>query len=406
MKSIKITLVNFSLIFGILFSGCSIKQSTEISMELTVSPLEEEEIVYLHEIKNYDFIAGYSPEASDMVLIDSAIVTSNKVVFSPDIEEETRLYRIAFVNGFDPDKIIYLNLKKGDHVKVTCNPNDTRSYTIDGNLGSQQIQNMVGKVNTMLGEVVPLWSKSRTLKDLELTESEFLKREKEINEEIIQLKEKQYPNYLKLMNAGFKENEFSGLIAMNMLYHLPVRQSKVNTLNEIVPSLSNVAVKDYLQIKIKRLKEELAQIQRSNAMKGQLISDLELIATDGSKFRLTESLSKLTLIDFWASWCGPCIKHNNNVVLPLYKKYHTLGFEVMGISLDKNKNKWVKSINDNGFIWIHGVKKDESVNLESLYNFNSIPYTLLVNEEGKVIDINIEGYELEAKIKELLVPYQ
>ena len=356
--------------------------------------------------KNYDFIAGYSPEASDMVLIDSAIVTSNKVVFSPDIEEDTRLYRIAFVNGFDPDKIIYLNLKKGDHVKVTCNPNDTRSYTIDGNLGSQQIQNMVGKVNTMLGEVVPLWSKSRTLKDLELTESEFLKREKEINEEIIQLKEKQYPNYLKLMNAGFKENEFSGLIAMNMLYHLPVRQSKVNTLNEIVPSLSNVAVKDYLQIKIKRLKEELAQIQRSNAMKGQLISDLELIATDGSKFRLTESLSKLTLIDFWASWCGPCIKHNNNVVLPLYKKYHTLGFEVMGISLDKNKNKWVKSINDNGFIWIHGVKKDESVNLESLYNFNSIPYTLLVNEEGKVIDINIEGYELEAKIKELLVPYQ
>ena len=406
MKSIKITLVNFSLIFGILFSGCSIKQSTEISMELTVSPLEEEEIVYLYEIKNYDFISGYSPEASDMVLIDSAIVTSNKVVFSPDIEEDTRLYRIAFVNGFDPDKIIYLNLKKGDHVKVTCNPNDTRSYTIDGNLGSQQIQNMVGKVNTMLGEVVPLWSKSRALEDLELTESEFLKREKEINEEIIQLKEKQYPNYLKLMNAGFKENEFSGLIAMNMLYHLPVRQSKVNTLDEIVPSLSNVAVKDYLQIKIKRLKEELAQIQRSNAMKGQLISDLELIATDGSKFRLTESLSKLTLIDFWASWCGPCIKHNNNVVLPLYKKYHTLGFEVMGISLDKNKNKWVKSINDNGFIWIHGVKKDESVNLESLYNFNSIPYTLLVNEEGKVIDINIEGYELEAKIKELLVLYQ
>ena len=375
-------------------------------MELTVSPLEEEEIVYLYEIKNYDFISGYSPEASDMVLIDSAIVTSNKVVFSPDIEEDTRLYRIAFVNGFDPDKIIYLNLKKGDHVKVTCNPNDTRSYTIDGNLGSQQIQNMVGKVNTMLGEVVPLWSKSRALEDLELTESEFLKREKEINEEIIQLKEKQYPNYLKLMNAGFKENEFSGLIAMNMLYHLPVRQSKVNTLDEIVPSLSNVAVKDYLQIKIKRLKEELAQIQRSNAMKGQLISDLELIATDGSKFRLTESLSKLTLIDFWASWCGPCIKHNNNVVLPLYKKYHTLGFEVMGISLDKNKNKWVKSINDNGFIWIHGVKKDESVNLESLYNFNSIPYTLLVNEEGKVIDINIEGYELEAKIKELLVLYQ
>ena len=399
-------MVNFSLIFGILFSGCSIKQSTEISMELTVSPLEEEEIVYLYEIKNYDFISGYSPEASDMVLIDSAIVTSNKVVFSPDIEEDTRLYRIAFVNGFDPDKIIYLNLKKGDHVKVTCNPNDTRSYTIDGNLGSQQIQNMVGKVNTMLGEVVPLWSKSRALEDLELTESEFLKREKEIKEEIIQLKEKQYPNYLKLMNAGFKENEFSGLIAMNMLYHLPVRQSKVNTLDEIVPSLSNVAVKDYLQIKIKRLKEELAQIQRSNAMKGQLISDLELIATDGSKFRLTESLSKLTLIDFWASWCGPCIKHNNNVVLPLYKKYHTLGFEVMGISLDKNKNKWVKSINDNGFIWIHGVKKDESVNLESLYNFNSIPYTLLVNEEGKVIDINIEGYELEAKIKELLVLYQ
>ena len=356
--------------------------------------------------KNYDFIAGYSPEASDMVLIDSAVVTSNKVVFSPDIEEDTRLYRIAFVNGFDPSKVIFLNIKTGDNIKITCDPNDTRSYTIDGNTESKQIKSAVDKANTMKDEAMSLWSKMMDLEDLELIDSEFSKREKEIKEELNQLIEKQYPNYLNLVNNSFKENEFSGLVVMNVLYHLPVKQGKINTLNKIIPSINNSNVKDYLQFKIKSLKEQLAQIQRSNAMKGQLISDLELIATDGSKFRLTESLSKLTLIDFWASWCGPCIKHNNNVVLPLYKKYHTLGFEVMGISLDKNKNKWVKSINDNGFIWIHGVKKDESVNLESLYNFNSIPYTLLVNEEGKVIDINIEGYELEAKIKELLVPYQ
>lgn len=108
------------------------------------------------------------------------------------------------------------------------------------------------------------------------------------------------------------------------------------------------------------------------------------------------------MIDFWASWCGPCIQEMPNVV-EAYKLFKDKGFEIVGISLDENKADWVAATKKLEMIWpqmsdLKGWKSD----LSKPYNVQSIPFTLLVNEKGEIIAENLRGSELVNKLSELL----
>ncbi|HLP56170.1 MAG TPA: redoxin family protein [Fluviicola sp.] len=123
----------------------------------------------------------------------------------------------------------------------------------------------------------------------------------------------------------------------------------------------------------------------------------------GTELRLSSLKGKVVLIDFWASWCGPCRKENPNVV-KLYKKYKSKGFEVFSVSLDQDANAWNKAITQDGLIWPNHVSDllGWQTPMTQLYGFNAIPYTVLVNEEGNIVGVNLRGEELEQKLKEVL----
>ncbi len=123
----------------------------------------------------------------------------------------------------------------------------------------------------------------------------------------------------------------------------------------------------------------------------------------GTELRLSSLKGKVVLIDFWASWCGPCRKENPNVV-KLYKKYKSKGFEVFSVSLDQDANAWNKAIAQDGLIWPNHVSDllGWQTPMTQLYGFNAIPYTVLVNEEGNIVGVNLRGEELEQKLKEVL----
>jgi len=108
------------------------------------------------------------------------------------------------------------------------------------------------------------------------------------------------------------------------------------------------------------------------------------------------------LIDFWASWCKPCRLENPHVV-KLYKEYRDRGFEVYGVSLDKNKQAWVNAIQQDGLEWIH-VSDLQFWNSTAakLYDVSSIPQTYLIDEDGKIIAKNLRAAELGKKLKEIL----
>ncbi len=130
----------------------------------------------------------------------------------------------------------------------------------------------------------------------------------------------------------------------------------------------------------------------------------EIVLPDpsGKELRLSSYRGKVVLIDFWASWCKPCRAEMPSVVA-LYKKYKDKGFEIFGVSLDKNKDNWVQAIKQDGITWpqVSDLKFWES-EVVPLFNVESIPYTILVDKDGKIIAKGLRGEELENKLKEIL----
>ncbi len=125
---------------------------------------------------------------------------------------------------------------------------------------------------------------------------------------------------------------------------------------------------------------------------------------DGEMLSLKETLGKYTIIDFWASWCRPCRMENPNVVR-VYEKYHDKGLNIISVSLDREgqKNRWVQAIEDDNMDWYHVSNlKFWQDPIARTYNVRSIPATFLLDENGVIIDKDLRGPALEAKMESLL----
>jgi thiol-disulfide isomerase/thioredoxin len=134
---------------------------------------------------------------------------------------------------------------------------------------------------------------------------------------------------------------------------------------------------------------------------GMVAPDLAGDTPEGTKLSLSQLRGKYVMIDFWASWCGPCRKENPNVKAN-YEKYASKGFEILGVSLDRDKAAWVNAIAADGLPWKHiSDLKGWQSDLSAIYQVSSIPQTVLLDKSGKIIERNLRGEQLGAKLKEL-----
>jgi peroxiredoxin len=156
-----------------------------------------------------------------------------------------------------------------------------------------------------------------------------------------------------------------------------------------------------IQQKFQELSQKKTQEPKIGDM-GSVIPDFEQNDVDGKPVNIKSFRGKYVLIDFWASWCGPCRGENPNVV-SAFKKYSSKNFTVLGVSLDKSKEPWVQAINNDGLTWTHVSDLKGWTNaVAQKFGINSIPQNFLIDPNGVIIGKNLRGPDLDAKLESVI----
>lgn len=152
----------------------------------------------------------------------------------------------------------------------------------------------------------------------------------------------------------------------------------------------------------KAMQEQMARATES-LQPGKPAPDFSQPTPDGGSMKLSDLRGKVVLLDFWASWCRPCRMENPNVVAA-YNKFKGRGFDIFSVSLDRDKNAWLAAIKQDGLVWKNHVGDLKAWQNEAaaLYGVQGIPYSVLIDREGKVIATNLRGPDLHNKIAEVL----
>lgn len=186
----------------------------------------------------------------------------------------------------------------------------------------------------------------------------------------------------------------SAFLAVNYLSQNP--EKTFDEVNTVYNTLDKSIQQSYYGKKI----AEMASQMRTTS-EGELAPDFTLNDVNDKPVSLSSFRGKITLVDFWASWCGPCRKENPNVVAA-YNKFHSKGFEILGVSLDDNKTNWQQAIKKDNLSWTHvsDLEGWES-KAAQLYGVQSIPTNFLLDKEGKIVARDLRGEALEQKLNEL-----
>lgn len=351
------------------FASC--QEKAGYTIKGTIEGVAEGDTVYLQ-----NFVDG------SLVKMDSAVVKGGAFEFkgTPDSVTVSR-YVTYRKNGMRMTAMVFI--EKGD---ITLNMG-AEANKVAGTMCNDAYQQFMDKFVAINKEMSEIYQKSKT--DTTLTDDQRKDLEK-------QLAEKDSLGTEMVYNC-INEN-INNLVGVQLLtsYANAFETAKVKALLDKVPAAYS-ADKD-----IVALKEHIATIEKTEV--GQKFIDFAMNTPEGKEVKLSDFISqnKYTLIDFWASWCGPCRAEMPNLVAA-YNAFKAKGFGIVGVSLDNNAEAWKKAIKDLNITWAQmSDLKGWSCEGAKLYGVRAIPATVLVDQEGTIVARNLRGEELAAKLGELL----
>ena len=249
--------------------------------------------------------------------------------------------------------------------------------------------------------------------------SEFLRYNMTYNQKLDSARNylKENPGKEREVNASFQTvfNEFNAFRTqfMSEQANSPALIGVVSTFNlekefAQYEQVINTLAKSFSQSPtIQRLVQEKEANKKKMAAQaplapGKEAQEIAMENPDGDIMKLSDLKGKVVLLDFWASWCGPCRKENPHVV-KLYQKYKDDGFDIFSVSLDKDKKRWIDAIEKDGLTWESHVSDLQGWQnaASKAYGVSSIPFTVLLDREGNIINTRLRGAQLEATLESI-----
>jgi len=179
------------------------------------------------------------------------------------------------------------------------------------------------------------------------------------------------------------------------------RTMLINPKEEVLGSVYNAMDSLVKLSKYGKVVAEVLDAAHKTAI-GQVAPDFTINDRDGKPVALSSLRGKYIFVDFWASWCGPCRRENPNIV-EAYTRFHSAKFEILGVSLDKDKEKWESAIEKDKLTWQHvSDLKGWGNAAAKIYGIRAIPANFLLDKDGKILARNLYGGDLEKKLKEVL----
>lgn len=313
--------------------------------------------------------------------LDSAVIKNGTFTFK-GIQDTVANRYITYRFGTQDGLLMDFFLENGQiNIALT---RDSDSATGTPNNDAYQV--VRGEVSQLSKELKALYE---SMADSTLTAEQ---REAKV-EEIGNLQDKTMEVTKKGIAANITNPVGIHLLKQNFYY------MEVDELDPLMPQIPAEYDNDETIVKIK---ENVAKMKATAV--GQKFTDFEMQTPDGQSVKLSDyaGKGKVVLVDFWASWCGPCRREMPNLV-EAYKKYKNKKFEIVGVSLDRNAEDWKKGIEQLQITWPQ-MSDLKFWNCEGakLYAVSSIPHTVLIDGEGTIIARGLHGEEIQEKLAELL----
>lgn len=281
-------------------------------------------------------------------------------------------------------KVVML-VEGGENLNLGLQPDGVVEITGSENM---KYYNILSKLNSEMAGKVSAWNEAYEV----AVEKKDLKKQNEIRAAYEAAEKEQLTKIKSLI--GEIDNSIVAVFAANNF---------LNPENDL-ELMSTVADKfEKTKPDSKIVQMYVGQMKRLKGLAvGSLAPDFTLDSPEGEKVSLSSLRGQYVLIDFWASWCGPCRVENPNVV-KMFNRYKDKGFTIYGVSLDKDKKAWVNAIEKDKLTWVHGSDLKYWQNeVAQSYGVTGIPATFLLDKEGKIIAKNLRGKALEDKLAELL----